>query len=358
MQTRAYNSLFNLVKSLAGVNAFTSEEQADIARFIDRRYFQAYNMSQNWVRYLVPSEKRYFQPKYYDITFNPSGNAGAPASSSITERFYWVGMYNDSPVYSTVDDIEAGVAGAYILFKDVSLFFSDFRLGKGYPRGNSGNSVYRISDPQNNYYTSIVSNTYYQTVDVNDDDGIADVTREVPYAHLGKWEDNNRVTPVEGNLVFKTYDNFIPFNEKYFNGVIQPNEIGEFLRIHRKQALVNDSSLEYDFYVDDYGAHILNIGNASDNHAYVTYKKVFEPFNVTENYLITPSPAVPEEFFAFIAHSAYADFLRMDGQHQKAVVEEGIASDALDLQLERNDIITNSNNATRKFSTYVNKQSR
>lgn len=358
MQSRAYNSLFNLIKSLAGVNAFTSEEQADIARFIDRRYFQAYNMSQNWVRYLVPSEKRYFQPKYYEITFNPSGDASAPPSQSITRKFYWVGMYNDTPVYSTVDPIEAGVSNTYVLYKSVSLYFSDFVLGRGIVQGSNGNNIFSLNNPQDNFYNNVSASTYYQTVDVGSDDGIFDVTKEVPYGHLGTWKNFNLETPVEGNLVFKTFDNFIPFDEHMYNTFTRTIVIGEFLRIHRKQALANDSSLEYDFYVDEIGAHILNVGNTSDEFAHVTYKKKFEPFNVTQDYLLTLAPAVPEEFFAFIAHGAYADFLRMDGQHQKAILEEGVAQDALDLQLERNDIISNSNNATRKFSTYVNKQSR
>jgi hypothetical protein len=359
MQTRTYGDLFNLIKSLAGVNQFTSDEQSDISRFINRRYLQAYNESQNWVRYLVPSEKRFFQPKYYEITFNPSGDASAPASQSITRKFYWVGMYNDTPVYSTVDDLEAGESGTYTLYKNVDLFFSDWALGKAYTQGALGNSRYSLHNPQDNVFTNIVrrGGTLYQTTDVNDDDGISDVTKEVPYAHLGTWEDNNLVTPVEGNLVFKTFENFIPFDEHMYNTFQQTIVIGEFLRIHRKQALVNDSSLEYDFYVDVQGAHILNIGNTADNLAFVTYKRRFEPFTTTSNFELS-SEAVPEEFFAFIAHNSYADFLRMDGQHQKATFEEEIGKGSLDLQLERNDIISNSNNATRKFSTYVNKQSR
>ena len=48
----------------------------------------------------------------------------------------------------------------------------------------------------------------------------------------------------------------------------------------------------------------------------------------------------------------------MDGQHQKALLEEQTAKGALDLQLERNDIISNNNNANMRFSTYVNRQSR
>lgn len=356
MQNRTYGDLFNLIKSLAGVNKFTSDEESDISRFINRRYLQAYNESQNWVRYLVPSEKRYFQPRYYEITFNPNGDASAPASQSITKKFYWVGMYNDTPVYSTVDEIEAGEGQTYLLYKSVNLFFSDWALGKGIAQGSSGNNRFSLKNPQDNSFTN-VTGRLYQTIDVGDDDGIFDVTREVPYPHLGTWQDNGLTTPVEGNLVFKTFDNFLPFDEHMYNSFQQTIVIGEFLRIHRKQALVNDSSLEYDFYVDVQGAHILNIGNTADNSAFVTYKRKFEPFITTSSFSVS-TEAVPEEFFAFIAHNSYADFLRMDGQHQKATFEEEIGKGSLDLQLERNDIISNSNNATRKFSTYVNRQSR
>tara|TARA_R100000388_G_scaffold94993_1_gene84904 strand:+ start:11074 stop:12150 length:1077 start_codon:yes stop_codon:yes gene_type:complete len=358
MQTRTYGDLFNLVKSLAGVNAFTTEEQADISRFINRRYFQAYNMSQNWVRYLVPSEERFFQPRYYDITFNASGNALAPASSSITKKFFWIGMYNGSPAYSTIDELEAGVSGTYFLWKDAGVYDGDFVLSKARLNFSSGD-VYRVANPITNEISSIirVGGVLYQSIDINGDDNIADVTKEVPYAHLGEWKDNDLNVPVEGNLVFKGHDFIIPFNENLRSATMQKDVIGDFLRIHRKQALVNESSLEYDFYVDEEGAHILNVGNASDNHAFVTYKHTFTPFTTSSNYL-TSTEKVPEEFFAFIAHATYADFLRMDGQHQKAIVEEGIGKDSLDLQLERNDIISNSNNATRKFSTYINRQSR
>lgn len=361
MQTRLYSNLFKLVKSLAGVNAFTSEEQADIVRFINRRYFQAYNMSQNWVRYLIPSEKRFFQSKYYDITFNTTGNAQAPASQSATRRFYWIGMYGNSPVYWTIDqEVNGDSNSRYILFKDPITFNGDFILAKG----RIGSNI-DIPNPASNSVTPITSTILYQSVDVTDDDGIVDVTKEVPYAHLATWEDNNLSgTPVEGNLVFKSYDMFIPYYQPSFDRATERNTIGEFLRIHRKEALKNNSSYEYNFYVNEAGANILNIANTSDNHAYVTYKKIFEKFttstttSVVASQPLTSTEAVPEEFFAFIAHSAYADFLRMDGQHQKAIVEEGVAQDALDLQLERNDIISNSNNATRKFSTYINRQSR
>ena len=48
----------------------------------------------------------------------------------------------------------------------------------------------------------------------------------------------------------------------------------------------------------------------------------------------------------------------MDGQTQKALVEEQNAEEALNLQLERSDIIFNINTLKKRFSTYINNQSR
>ena len=129
------------------------------------------------------------------------------------------------------------------------------------------------------------------------------------------------------------------------------NDIGEFIRIHRKQAFLNDSSLEYDFYVDSNGANILNIVNTEDTSAFVTYKKELAAFTAD-------STDIPLEFFYFVAHAAYEDFLRMDGQHGKALTEEQIAKNYLDIELEKIDIRNNNNSINHKFSTYVNRQSR
>jgi hypothetical protein len=135
------------------------------------------------------------------------------------------------------------------------------------------------------------------------------------------------------------------------------NNIGEFIRIHRQQPFLNQSSLEYDFYVDSSGAHILNIVSSEEGEAYVTYKKTFTPLTTSSGYT-TSVEEVPSEFFHFIAHTAYADFLRMDGQTDKALIEEGTGQKYLDLEIERVDLITNNNNVNKRFSTYVSRQAR
>jgi hypothetical protein len=208
MQTRTYGDLFKLIQSLAGVGSFAASEQDDVANLINRRYFEAYQTSQMWPRYLVAGEER---------------------------------------------TIESG--------------------------------------------------------------------QVVPYAETGK------------------------------------NTIGEFIRIHRQQPFLNNSTLEFDFYVDSSGAHILNISTADASSAYITYKKQFTPFTTSSSYT-TSTEEVPSEFFHFIAHSAYADFLRMDGQTDKALIEEATGKNYLSLELERVDLITNNNNVNKRFSTYVSRQAR
>jgi|TARA_R100000479_G_scaffold143663_2_gene79233 hypothetical protein len=140
-------------------------------------------------------------------------------------------------------------------------------------------------------------------------------------------------------------DQVVPFEQT------PKNTISEFQRIHRDQPFLNSGSMEYNFYVDSSGAHVMNLGGTDAGSVYVTYKKKFEDFTEA-------SQDIPEEFFYFAAHATYADFLRMDGQTSKAFDEENKASTYLATELEKLDIISNNNNVRRKFTTYVSTQSR
>lgn len=210
MQTRTYGDLFKLIQSLAGVGTFATSEKDDIANFINRRFFEAFNTSHMWPRYVVTGEERTI--------------ATSPAQT-------------------------------------------------------------------------------------------------IPYTEASK------------------------------------DNIGEFIRIHRTQPFLRNSALEFDFYVDGNGAHILNLTTADATSAFVTYKKEFTPFTVSSDYE-NSTAEVPAEFFHFIAHTAYADFLRMDGQTDKALIEEQTGGNYLALELEKIDLRMNNNTVLKKFSTYVNRQSR
>jgi hypothetical protein len=202
MQQKTYTELYALITALAGVGAFTPDEQVNILNFVNRRLFEAYQTSQMWPRYLVVGEQR-----------------------------------------------------------------------------------------------TIGSN------------------QTIPYS--------------EATL----------------------GDIAEFIRIHRKQPFLRNSAMEFNFYVDSVGAHIVNLSTSDSTSAFVTYKK-------TCPLLTTASVDVPLEFFYFIAHAAYSDFLLMDGQNEKAKMEELYAKNYLMLELERVDVISNNNSINSKFSTYINQQSR
>jgi hypothetical protein len=129
------------------------------------------------------------------------------------------------------------------------------------------------------------------------------------------------------------------------------SNIGEFIRIHRTQPFLRNSALEFDFYVDTNGAHILNLTTSDASSAFVTYKKEFSVFTDT-------STDIPGEWFYYVAHAAYADFLRMDGQTSKAMGEEELAKNYLSMELEKVDNMMNQNTALKRFTTYINRQAR
>ena len=350
MQNRTYGDVFNLVQSLAGVNTFTSEEQADISRFINRRYFQAYNASQNWVRYLIPSEKRIVN------SFSVSGVDTAPSSGTnlnfINSHYYLLG--EDSSGYNVYTLSNYVPIDGKSMTSQVAWYYSSsskkWFLAPMSTISVDSEGVVTIATSAPAYLNQTVADT-----NVGDSASPEDVSGGFDFGYYsGSFSGYTEITK----------ENLVQFDEMIFEsdfsttlGKTSRQTIGEFLRVHSKKALLSNSSTEFDFYVDANGANILNPVHITGSEVYITYKKTFTAFTTSSDYL-TSTESVPEEFFAFLSHSVYADFLRMDGQHQKAIVEENIAKEALDIQLERNDIISNSNNATRKFSTYVNRQSR
>ena len=171
-------------------------------------------------------------------------------------------------------------------------------------------------------------------------------------------EDVETFTPRAGSDVLTVLPkNLVPYDET------GRDSISEFIRIHRKRAFLNLSRVEYDFFVDGTGANILNITSTVDNQAFVTYKKELtlfatDSFTTEAQFISNTADKVPLEFFNYLAHASYADFLRMDGQHGKALTEEQLADGFLFTELEKIDIRSNNNSINHKFSTYVNRQSR
>ena len=312
MQTRTYGDLFKLIQSLAGVGSFAESEQDDIANLINRRFLQAFNESPIWPRYIVSSEKR-------DILALTLSGATASTSTTVNQNYKLLGANTTGGL-----NVYQGVTTTTVIIYNTG---TAWRV----------DTVASAAEQTDGTFTVTSGTQEFIEADTNKKDQVTDVETFTPRAGTDSLL-------VEGK-------NLIPYAQT------GKTTIGSFNRIHRKQAFLNNSSIEYDFFVDFTGANILNITSTTDNSAFVTYKEQFTPFDVTSAYGDS-TVEVPGEFFSYLAHATYADFLRMDGQTEKAFAEEQRAEIALALELEKIDIISNNNTVNKRFSTYVNRQSR
>ena len=316
MQTRTYGDLFKLIQSLAGVGSFAPSEADDIANLINRRFLQAFNESPIWPRYFVSSEKR-------DILSLQLSGATASTSTTVNQNYKLLGANTTGGL----NVYQGATTNTVIIYNTGTAWRVD--------------TAASAAEQTDGTFTVTAGTQQFIEADANKKDSITEVVTFTPRA-------GSDSLLVEGK-------NFVPYTQA------GRTAIGSFNRIFRKQAFLNNSAHEYEFFVDFTGANILNVVSTTDNAAFITYKQQFTPFTVSGSLVsdYTDSTVeVPAEFFAYIAHATYADFLRMDGQTDKAFAEENTASGALALELEKVDIISNNNTVNKRFSTYVNRQSR
>jgi hypothetical protein len=307
MQLRTYSDLLSLIQSLAGVSSFTEDEKPQILNFVNRRAFEAYNISPIWPRYLVSSQSR---------DLNVYSLSGSTGTTTVNQNYKLIGSTNSqtASVKANTNLYQGVTTSTIIIYKNSdNAWIVD-----------SGGSF--LQDSDGNYTVTVGSAVFTE----------ADTNKKGSLELVEVWTGTGTLLVERKNLI------------PYTQGT---STISEFIRIHRKKAFLNNSALEYDFFVDSFGANILNIVTSDATSAFVTYKKPLTLFTQT-------SEDIPAEFFYFIGHAAYADFLRMDGQHSKAISEEQLAKEYLDLELEKIDLRSNNNSINHKFSTYVNRQSR
>jgi len=325
MQNRTYGQLYRLITSLIGTGGdLASAELIQLRDFINRRFQQAFDESPVWQRYLVPSEERDIVAVNLKIS-GASGDSGAGYDSSLLNQDYTLLGKGDGGGAEVLDSlIYSGSINNAIVYNDGAKWVID----GGATAAVQGNGKYQVSTSSPPEY--IESDTEKKT-------RVIDVSTWTPSATtMGSITVTGKQT-IQYEQTGKT-------------------TIGEFNRIHRKQSFRNESSIEYDFFVDFDGANILNIVNSVDKTAFVTYKKEFTVDTDTPSYSSTK--AFPSEFFNFTAHAVYADFLRVQNRQQEAIAEEGVAQTYLALELEKIDLRSNNNTINKRFSTYVNRQSR
>jgi len=322
MQTRTYKDLFRLITSMIGTGGElpgSGTEDTQVADFINRRFQQAFDQSPVWPRYLVPSEERAL------ASYELSGGTST-TSTLVNQKFKFLGLAEPATVSIDGTKVYNGTTTSNVLiYKNTS---NAWVVATGVTNSVSSAGIVTFGDAGTVQFTE---------GDTVKNDAIENVTLWNPRAGL--------------DVLSIAKKNLIPYAQT------DKNTIGDFNRIYRKKAFLNQSAIEYDFFVDFDGANILNIVNSTDSSVFVSYKKQFTPFTVTSDFY-NSTVEVPGEFFNFIAHAVYADFLRVQNRQQEAIAEEQVAQTYLALELEKIDIRSNNNTINKRFSTYVNRQSR
>jgi hypothetical protein len=132
------------------------------------------------------------------------------------------------------------------------------------------------------------------------------------------------------------------------------DSIDTFLRIFKQQPYQSSSVQEFDFMVTSSGATLV-AGSLDPTSAWVTYKARLDD---TYGDQTGDTTTVPKEWFEYIAHGTYADYLRAEGQQEKAAVADAEAIDILTDELMRLDEQGTQNVISNRISTNANQQIR
>ena len=124
-------------------------------------------------------------------------------------------------------------------------------------------------------------------------------------------------------------------------------DIADFIRIWNGNPMSRAGAYDMNFWVDSDGARLTGDHDGLAGY-YVAFKKEWPgPYT-------TSSTDIPQEFYQYAARAAYADFLRMDGQTDKAIAEEANALQYLLLEADKAAQQANNNRVFGRISTYLN----
>lgn len=290
LTNRTYSDLLALIQSLAGVDSFTTAEQAKILSIVNRRAYQAYLASDTWPRYIVAAEARPATDGVIAYTYDATGGIRSSLSAK-----------------RAGDTVTVVCSAAVTFVPGMSVTIS------GLSGSLNPNGTYRVVGVDT---TTLTNDTF--TYQLN----TALTTSET-------YSGTATVTPVAVSA------------------------IGHVLRVWGQEPFALNSAQEYEFFVDSSG---INVSGNYDGLGgfWLSYKKEWDgPYT-------SSATTIPQEFFNYIAHTAYADFLRMDGQVDKAMAEElsSTAESFLVLELTKIDNQRNGSLVLRRIRTHNSQQAR
>jgi hypothetical protein len=141
---------------------------------------------------------------------------------------------------------------------------------------------------------------------------------------------------------------YIPYTET------GKSSVDTFLRFFKQAPYIASSVQEFDFTVTAEGATLV-AGDLNPSTAFLTYKAQFAD---TYGDGAGETSSVPAEWFQYLAHGTYADYLRAEGQQEKAALADQEAEALLTEELIRLDENHTSGFVSNRVRTNANMQLR
>jgi len=142
--------------------------------------------------------------------------------------------------------------------------------------------------------------------------------------------------------------NLVPFAQSGLD------TIDTYLRIWKQQPYQSASVQEFDFIVTASGATLV-AGDLDPTAVWVTYKAQLDDIYGDQS---GDTTNVPREWFEYLAHGTYSDYLRAEGQQEKAALADQEAFDILTDELIKLDEQGTQNVISNRISTNANMQLR
>jgi hypothetical protein len=141
---------------------------------------------------------------------------------------------------------------------------------------------------------------------------------------------------------------YVPYSET------SKSSVDTFLRFFKQAPYIASSVQEFDFTVTAEGATLV-AGDLNPSTAFLTYKAQLSD---TYGDGAGETSSVPAEWFQYLAHGTYADYLRAEGQQEKAALADQEAEALLTEELIRLDENHTSGFVSNRIRTNANMQLR
>lgn len=342
-QTQTYAQLLTDVQALAG-ETLTTTEQTRLKGLVNMRARLAFNQCDYWPTFLHVNEPRRVRSSFYEYTHSQPDD---PADTTYTSDSSARSFGSEEGPTAAPSEVGKNTNQDYLLLEEVDLDYSG--------TAKDIDTVHRVflSDP---FRSKSVAEAHFSI----DNEKVLLVGENNVYARMRLPNEVSSVSAVGGNITVNfavDYHGFRRWDQYY----IDP----DFLTETTSSGLVLGGPYVVTGSGQGSGAFITTSATYSGLAStvstftasrlavqvpcvFLTYKEQLPTYGDGEG----ETSNVPKEFYQYLVRGVYADYLRSDGQTEKAMAEDVNAQSVLDLELERVERTQNHPNLFTRFQSH------